>query len=176
MEKLFIDADTLYGQSLLLARTVKDSEYRPTVIIALWRGGTPVGVVVDEAFRYWGMRARSYPLLVSAYRGSSRNERASVFGVGPVLDAIEKTDRVLIVDDVYDTGLSAERVRALFQDRAAEVRVATVYDKPQNHTGLPGPDFTVETTDAWIVFPHELEELTVEEIEKKGNAWPRLLN
>jgi hypothetical protein len=44
------------------------------------------------------------------------------------------------------------------------VRIATVFYKPARNRTQLQPDFCVRTTDAWLVFPHELKGLTREEI------------
>ncbi|GIR74626.1 MAG: hypothetical protein CM15mP76_13530 [Prochlorococcus sp.] len=47
-----------------------------------------------------------------------------------------------------------------------EIKVATPYFKPEKNLTNNKPDFYIHETDKWLVFPHELEGLTIDEIEK----------
>ena len=75
---------------------------------------------------------------------------------------------MLIVDDVYDSGLSIEAVidnlKLKARKNTPHIRVATVYYKPGNNKTDRTPDYYVHETDQWLVFPHELDGLTIEEI------------
>ena len=78
---------------------------------------------------------------------------------------------MLIVDDVYDSGLSVQAVLANLKERARkntphDIRIATVYYKPLNNKTKPKrvPDYYLYKTNKWLVFPHELNGLTPEEI------------
>ncbi len=75
----------------------------------------------------------------------------------------------MIVDDVFDTGRSImavlERISGLSRRNAPEIiRVATVYYKPNKRKVDFVPDYYIHATDDWLVFPHELEGLTREEV------------
>jgi hypothetical protein len=75
----------------------------------------------------------------------------------------------LLIDDVFDSGRSLEAVIAELKRRCKrnlpeKPRIATVYYKPaRNRTSLV-PDYYVRDTDRWLVFPHEIQGLTREEI------------
>lgn len=58
--------------------------------------------------------------------------------------------RVLIADDVADTGKTPEAVRAFCADHVAEARVAVIYEKSHS---IVKPDYAWRRTDAWIDFP-----------------------
>ena len=74
---------------------------------------------------------------------------------------------MLIVDDVFDSGNTARAVLERLAPCGADARLATVYWKPsQNKTALQ-PDFYVRQTEDWIVFPHELDGLTRDEVKTK---------
>ena len=78
-------------------------------------------------------------------------------------------DRVLIVDDVFDTGNTIKAVIEEFAKRARgntpeDVRIAVPWYKPtRNETDLV-PDYYLKETAEWLVFPHELDALTPEEM------------
>jgi hypoxanthine phosphoribosyltransferase len=70
---------------------------------------------------------------------------------------------------VFDSGRSLEAVMAELRRRcrrnlAEQIRIATVYYKPERNRSSLTPDYYVRATDSWLVFPHELHGLTREEI------------
>ena len=83
---------------------------------------------------------------------------------------MESDDALLIVDDVYDTGLSIQRViedlKKACKKNTPDIRVATPYFKPANNKTSYAPDYFIHETDQWLVFPHELQGLTADEISK----------
>ena len=86
----------------------------------------------------------------------------------------EAEDRLLIIDDVFESGLSVEAVmvklRSKMRANCPEIKVATVFYKSERRVVNFEPDWYVEKSTAWIVFPHEVEEMTREEIEQwKGS-------
>jgi len=56
MHKEFIRADALFRDAFTLARRVYDSGFNPEALVVLWRGGTPVGMVIHEFLLYKGIR------------------------------------------------------------------------------------------------------------------------
>jgi hypoxanthine phosphoribosyltransferase len=70
---------------------------------------------------------------------------------------------------VFDSGLSMQAVISELQRRCRRnfperMRTATVYFKPSRNRTSIRPDYYVRTTDDWLVFPHEVQGLTREEI------------
>ncbi len=100
-----------------------------------------------------------------------------VHGLGYIVDSANADDRLLIVDDVFDTGLSVRAIIDELHQRARrnmphDVRVATPWFKPSNNLTDMTPDYYIHETDRWLVFPHELQGLTRAEIvaNKPGMA------
>jgi hypoxanthine phosphoribosyltransferase len=98
------------------------------------------------------------------------------------LHRLTPQDRLLLVDDVHDTGQSINEVIKQLHDyfgtKAPEIRIAMPYFKPLHNLTGRIPDFFLHTTEAWLVFPHELQGLTDAEVmEKQGlqELAPRLL-
>jgi hypoxanthine phosphoribosyltransferase len=95
----------------------------------------------------------------------------AVHGLNYIIKKICYDDRVLIVDDVFDTGNTIKAVidelKTRARDNTAEdIRVAVPWFKPsRNQTDLV-PDYFLRETDEWLVFPHELDALTPEELER----------
>ena len=82
---------------------------------------------------------------------------------------MKQNDSLLIVDDVYDSGMSINKVIEELQEACKknmpEIQVATPYFKPKNNKTNRTPDYYIHETDQWLVFPHELQGLTLEEIK-----------
>ena len=92
-------------------------------------------------------------------------------GLDDVVAKCNSEDKLLILDDVFDTGNSIKAVldelRKMARKNMPETRTACLWYKPTaNQTDIT-PDYWLRETDAWLVFPHELEGLTIEEISAK---------
>ncbi len=168
--KVYISAQQLLEDSLELGRQIIASGFRPNYIVGVWRGGTPVGIMVQELLDFYGVETDHIAIRTSSYAGLSRREgEVRVHGLSYLTHKIDREDSLLIVDDVFDTGLSVKAIidklqRRLRRNLPADLRVATAYYKPgKNRTDFE-PDFTVHRTDDWLVFPHELDGLTMAEI------------
>lgn len=168
-DKVFIDARTLLIDSVKLARLVWDDGYRPNYLIGVWRGGTPPGVAIHEFLRTRGLEPYHTTIKTQSYSGMRRGEGGvDIKGLGHVIDVINATDRVLIVDDVFDTGHTMvailDEIARLARRNAPECRVATVYYKPENNETEFEPHYYTAADNRWIVFPHEIDGLTDDEL------------
>ncbi len=168
-EKKFIDAQELMEDSIRLGIRVLQSGFRPNFIVGVWRGGTPVGIVVQELLDFYGVKTDHIAIRTSSYSAVGKREsQVRVHGLSYLIKNINAEDTLLIVDDVYDTGLSTEAIIANLQMKARRntpnIRIATVYFKPENNKTERIPDYYVHETDRWLVFPHELDGLTLDEI------------
>ena len=85
-----------------------------------------------------------------------------------VMSNLRISNRILLVDDVVDSGKTIEYIFQYFDQNQiqGEIKVAAVYYKPNVSTIIP--DYYIHQTDKWIVFPHELEGLSNNEICNKG--------
>ena len=175
IEKYFISPQELLLDSFRLAKQIYNSEYRPTFLLALWRGGTPTGIAVQEFLSYKGVKTDHIPPRTSLYRGiNEANQEVRVHGIDYVVNNANYDDSLLIIDDVFETGKSIQAVVERLQSKMRknlprEIKVGTVYYKPERNQTPIIPDFYIHQTDRWLVFPHELEGLSLEEIcEGKG--------
>ena len=171
MEKLFIKANELLEDSFNLAWKIFESGYKPNYIIGVWRGGAPVGIAVQEFLSVLGIKSDHIAIRTSYYSGiNERNETVQVYGLNYVIKKLESEDRLLGVDDVHDTGNSINQIisdlRKACKKNSPEIKIATPYFKPNKNETETKPDFFIHETDKWLVFPHELEGLTVEEIKE----------
>lgn len=166
--KTYVSANSLTRDSFRLARKIYDSGWRPDMLIGLWRGGTPIAVAVHEFLHKMGLTPRHIAMKCSSYDAMTRLDSPVSFEFSDVIiDSIAPGTRVLLVDDVFDSGRTMEACSSRIRAIPADTRIATVFWKPEaNLTGIK-PDFFINETSDWIVFPHELEGLTDEEIRIK---------
>jgi len=168
MEKTVLSAGELLEDSFRLGVKILESGFEPTLIIAIWRGGTPVGMAVQEVLAYCGVESDHIAIRTSSYTGVDQRGAVAVHGLNYMIKKIRHDDRVLIIDDVFDTGNTIKAVIEEIRQRARgntpeEIRVAVPWFKPKrNQTDLL-PDYYLRETDEWLVFPHELDALTPEE-------------
>ena len=171
-EKQFIDAQQLLNDSFRLGLKVFDSGFKPDFIVGIWRGGTPVGIAVQELFEHYGIASDHIAIRTSSYEGiEKRGKSIRVHGLNYIVKNAGASHGLLIVDDVYDTGLSIKAVidslnRLSRRNTPNDIRVATVFFKPANNRTERRPDYYIHTTDRWLVFPHELKGLSPEEIAR----------
>jgi len=170
MEKTVLTAEQLLQDSFRLGVKILESGFEPTLIIAVWRGGTPVGMAVQEIMSYCGVHSDHIAIRTSSYSGVDERSTVAVHGLDYIIDKICHDDRVLIVDDVFDTGNTFKAVINEIRLRARannpeEVRMSVPWYKPsRNETDLV-PDFYLYETSEWLVFPHELDALTPDEMK-----------
>ncbi len=168
-DRLYITADGLLADSFRLGLNVLDSGFRPTHIAGIWRGGTPVGIAVQELLDFFGVRTDHIAIRTSLYSGiGTTTDRVQVHGLGYFIGQVRATDALLIVDDVYDSGRSIgqviEDLRRGCGPEAPEIRIATVYRKPGKGAAPGVPHYWLHDTDRWLVFPHELAGLGLDEL------------
>lgn len=169
MKKTYIQADKLLEDSFLLAWKIYESGYLPNYIVGVWRGGAPIGIAVQEFLDVIGIQSDHIAIRTSSYNGiGQRSKEIKVHGLSYVIKKFESEDSLLIVDDVYDTGLSVQQtiedIKVACKKNTPEIRVATPYFKPNSNQTDKNPDYYLYETDDWLVFPHELHGLTKQEI------------
>jgi hypoxanthine phosphoribosyltransferase len=170
MKKTFISAESLLKDAMQLGLQILQSEFRPTFLVALWRGGAPIGITVQEVLEYHGIQCDHIAIRTSYYTGvDEQAKEVRVHAVDYLVSQLTAEDQLLLIDDVFDSGLSLQavvtelrrRCRRNFPER---FRSATVYYKPARNRTSTRPDYYVRTTEDWLVFPHEVQGLTREEI------------
>ena len=172
MDKHFITAESLLRDSFVLARQIFDSGFRPDFIVGVWRGGAPVGIAVQEFLEFKGPSSDHIAIRTSSYTGiNQQDKQVRVHGLQYVIDNADSEHRLLIVDDVFDSGRS---IRAILEELSIKcrrnlpetIRIACPWYKPTKNITSLTPDYYVHETDQWLVFPHELNGLTTEEIQQ----------
>ncbi len=172
--KTFVAADDLLLDSFRLARIIHESDFRPDFLVGLWRGGSAVGIAVQEGLEYFGVKTDHISIRTSyagrdAYAKRLAGERQiRVHGLQYLLERVVTGHSMLIVDDVYSTGHSVAAVVAELSNKARrntphDIRTAAVWYRPTDRTATP-PDYYVHETDNWLVLPYELSGVSEEEI------------
>lgn len=170
-DKLFISAQQLLEDSVELGKRIVMSDFRPNYMVGVWRGGTPVGIAVQELLDYFDIETDHISIRTSSYDGvDKRAGKVRVHGVSYLTRSMNPEDRLLIVDDVFDTGLSVKAIIKALEKRSRnnlprDIRVATAYYKPARNRTSMVPDYFVHETDQWLVFPHEMDGMTADEIQ-----------
>ena len=170
MEKHFIQAKELLEDSFRLGWQVYESGYRPNYIIGVWRGGSPIGIAVQELLHVLGVTSDHIAIRTSYYTGiETVKDDVQVHGLSYVIKKIQSEDRLLIVDDVHDTGISIDKIISTLtkacKKNTPNIKVATTYFKPSKNKTSRAPDYFIHETDQWLVFPHELQGLSMDEIK-----------
>ena len=172
VEKTYIGAQELLEESFRLGAKILDSGFRPSIIIALWRGGTPIGSAVQELLEYHGIETDHIAIRTSSYSGiDGRSSEIRIHGMSYLIKHVRHTDQLLIVDDVFDTGHTIKAVIDHLQSHArrntpSHIKVAVPYYKPSRNQTDIVPDFYLHETSEWLKYPHSLEGLSKEEIEQ----------
>ncbi|MDO6459794.1 phosphoribosyltransferase family protein [Granulosicoccaceae sp. 1_MG-2023] len=175
-EKTYLDAQELLEDAFRLGRQILDSGFRPTIILAIWRGGVPMGIAIQELLHYHGVETNNIAIRTSSYSGIDNQARqVRVHGLNYIIKNVEHHDRLLIIDDVFDTGRSVKAVIDSLREKArlntpADIRIAVPYYKPSRRQVDFEPDYFLHETDAWLKYPHSLEGLSVEEIRQHRPA------
>lgn len=182
MEKLFLTAEGLLEDSWKLAAKVLESGFRPTFIIAIWRGGVPIGIAVQEYLSYHGIETDNIAIRTSSYSSGidEQSREVRVYGLSYLVKKVQHEDSLLIVDDVFDSGKSVEAIIDELKAKARlntphDIRVAVPYYKPERNRTELVPDYYIHETSAWLKYPHSLEGLTPDEIKKDRPALYEIL-
>ena len=169
-QKQYLSAQQLLEDSFELAAKVFNSGFRPSFIVAVWRGGAPMGIAMQELLAFRGVESDHIAIRTSSYHAiDQQDSTVQVYSLSYLVKKISFDDRLLIVDDVYDTGRSIDTIIERLQQLTRrnmphDVRVAVPYYKPARNKTNRVPDYYLHETEQWLKFPHSLEGLTPEEV------------
>ena len=176
-DKYIITAEQQLQYAFRLGARVLESGFRPNLIVAIWRGGAPIGIAVQELFSAFGIETDHIAIRTQSYTGIDQRTDVKVFGLGYLVKKVLHSDRLLIVDDVFDTGQTIKAVIADLRAKARlntpdDIRVAVPWYKPGNNQIGREPEYYLEATDQWLNFPHSLTDLTTDEIKRhRPESW-----
>jgi len=142
-----VTQETVYDLVYELARQIRASDYHPDLVVAISRGGfTPARVLCDVLglFNLTSIR-------VVHYSKAAVHEHQAYVKYPLCMDIAGQ--RILLVDDVNDTGDTLEVAREHLEGLGpTEVRIAVLHEK----TGSPiRADYVSETLDEWrwLIYP-----------------------
>lgn len=177
-EKIFIQEKDLIRDSFRLGVCLFNDGFRPTFVVGLWRGGSSVGIYVQECLQYLGVETNHIAVRTS-YTGQpdyqrmveNPEENIRVHGTQYLLEALNADDNLLLVDDVCSSGLTIKVVidrlrQRLKRNMPKKVKVATVWNKPGHSRTGQAPDYFLYETEDWLVLPYELKGLTMDEVRE----------
>ena len=148
----------IYKLLLNLADKVRKNDFKPDIIIGVSRGGWPPARVMSDLLENPNLAN----VATEFYVGVAETKGKPVI-TQPVSVSV-KSKKVLVVDDVADTGESLRLVQSHLKEQGAtEVKIATIYYKPWSVTI---PDYYKKETNSWIIFPWERKETVRKIIEK----------
>ena len=174
--KTYITADELLLDSFKLGVQIHNSGFKPDFIVGVWRGGTPVGIAIQEILAYLGNDCDHIAIRTSSYYGKTeQSKEVRVHGIDYLISNMNAEDKLLIVDDVFDSGRSIKAILDALKEKSRknlphDIRMAMPWYKPERNIIEVVPDYFIHETDEWLVFPHEMDGLTEKEIfENKKN-------
>jgi len=169
-EKQYLSAQQLLEDSFRLGADIIKDGFRPTMMIAIWRGGVPMGIAIQELLAWYGIKTDHIAIRTSSYTGiDGQSQEIRIHGMNYLIKNCRHQDSLLIVDDVFDTGLTIEAVIAHLGEKARlntpqDIRVAVPYYKPSRNKTEREPDYFLHETSQWLKYPHSLEGLSADEV------------
>ena len=150
--------DEIYDLMVDLGRKIKESRFKPDVIVGVSRGGWPPARIMSDLLSNPNLAN----MKVEFYKDIGvRSKRPRI--TQPVTSDVQNK-KVLVVDDVADSGQSLRAVRNHLRRKGTnEIRVCTIYYKPHS---IYIPDYFAKRTSSWIIFPWERVE-TIRLLSKK---------
>jgi hypoxanthine phosphoribosyltransferase len=182
MKKEFLPYDLMRNNALKLAHRIYHDGIVPDVIYISLRGGAYLGNVISEYFKFvhHGFRPVYYAAMVArSYTGVRESEEVRVEGWTYAPDALRVGDRVLLVDDIFDSGRTINHLAKLIMEKGIprkDLKVAVhdykhFYDREEQLPVQPDywcrkHEFSTQDEDTWIHYlSHELVGLSEEELE-----------
>jgi hypoxanthine phosphoribosyltransferase len=174
----FISEEDLLNDAFKLGVQIYNSGFRPSFVVGLWRGGSSVGIYVQECLQYLGVETDHIAIRTS-YSGvadypqmaANPKTRIRVHGTQYLLESLNADDRLLLVDDVFSSGQTFDVVTSRLKQRLKRnmpenTKTATIWARSGDNSNARRPDYFLHETDSWLVLPYELSGLSSDEIEK----------
>src|SRR4029077_11096296 len=140
-----------------LAQMVADDGFRPDIVLGIARGGLLVAGAIGYAL---GVK-NHFTMNVEFYNGVDERLRAPMI-LPPVPDLVDFAEfKVLIADDVADTGATLELVQQFCEGKVAEVRCAVLYEKSRSAVKC---EYVWRRTERWITFPWSADEAVLQPV------------
>ena len=150
--------ERIYELLLDLAGQIRRTGFKSDIIVGVARGGWPPARIMSDLLE----NPETANVKAEFYMGVAETKGEPVI-TQPVSVPV-KNKKVLIVDDVADTGKSLALVKEHLKEQgASDVKIATIYLKPWS---IVTPDYFERKTSHWIVFPWERKETVRRILEK----------
>lgn len=129
-----------------LAQQVADSGFAAEIVIAVARGGLlPAGALA------YALGTKAAGTLNVEFYSDIEETLPDPVVLEPMLDtAAIRGKRLLVVDDVADSGRTLALVMDMMRQYGADARSAVLYTKPRS---ILIPDYSWRETELWITFP-----------------------
>lgn len=183
MSKHFLPYSTVRNDALKLAKQIFDDGFMPDIIYVPLRGGAYMGNVFSEFFKLVNTRDRPvfYAAVVArSYTDIHESGKVRIDGWTYDPEYLRTGDKVLFVDDIFDTGRTLNHLVECILDKGLprkDVKIAVHDYKIAKYRDAPSitPDYwwnkmivDKPENDSWIHYlSHELEGLTDSEIEEQ---------
>lgn len=155
-----LDSDEYLADCFRLARKIWDDGCRPDFMIALWRGGAPPGIAIQEYFRWKGHDFYHTAIRTQSLEGIVQGGGYDIRGLEHVIDNVGADDSLLVVDNFVDTGRTVfevvDHIRRGARRNTPRIQVASVYVRPGRRRHEVAPDYWLHEVERAPVFPHEL--------------------
>ncbi len=181
-QKTFLDETTIIEDSFRLGVEIYRSNFKPSFIVGLWRGGSTIGIYIQECLQTLGIQTDHIAIRTSyagehEYRKKLESDKPDirVHGTQYLLETLNAHDQLLIVDDVFSSGLNMQAVltklrRRLKRNLPEQIRIACLYRKPEMTRVEFEPDYFLHETNDWLVLPYELVGLNDQELAQHKPA------
>src|SRR3989344_4865770 len=145
------------AQAFMLSKQIHASSRPLDLIVTIARGGLTLSQLLSDSL---GLPIASFT--IQSYKDLQQEKMPQItFGLGATLE----NKKVLLVDDVCDTGKTFERALTYLIELGAEkeqITTAALHYKPH---ATYRPDFFVTETDKWVIYPYEVRE-TIAQLTK----------
>jgi len=156
--------DYIENLSFQLYMKTKESGFIPDVMAAVSRGGLVPARILSDLYLAEKHKVTLAIMQVGFYSGIDKTHKEPI--IYQDLPGHVYGKKILLIDDVADSGVSLEfALKYLRMKKPAEIKVGTLYHKPWSSLK---PDFFIEETSSWIVFPHERMEFMAEQFSGKN--------
>ena len=162
LEFLFLSWDDVQRLSEKVSDLITDSGYKPDLMIAISRGGFDPARIISDQLNI--RKLASLQIIYYTGLNSRKDEPEVLFPLNAQVEGL----KVLVVDDVSDSGNSLIVVKKYVEEKgASEVKLATLHHKPWSKFM---PDFYAEEVDKWIIYPWEPRESVIELVKMLTDA------
>jgi hypoxanthine phosphoribosyltransferase len=169
--KIYLSSKEVLQAGQDLAIEIINRQLFPDLVVVLWRGGALLGTALQETLALFSethknqkLNCQHHCLQTSSYTGIESPGEVKVIGTELLLERAIGCNRILIVDDIWDSGNTIMKVRSLLQAPGRDILTCVGWFHRQHNQHAYDPDYFYKETSQWVVFPHELCGLSREEI------------